>query len=113
MNYPLISWKGNKRGNKQPKWFLEGTDYHLLKQVTEEPKVGPLLNIIITNMEKLASEVNQGQGRHSCNDHDKGDHRIPVRRIKARRKMSNVLEWFMGFCKNIISNRKTRAPSLN
>lgn len=28
-----------------------------LKQGTEEPKVGPLLNILIANMEKLASDV--------------------------------------------------------
>lgn len=55
-----------------------------------------------------------GQGRHSCNVHDKVDHRIPVRRIKARRKIKNVLEWFMGFCKNSSSsNRKTKAPLPN
>lgn len=53
---PLISWRGNRRGNKQPRWFLEHADYHFLKQGTEGPKADPLLNIITTNMEKLASD---------------------------------------------------------
>lgn len=58
MNYPVISWKGNTTENEQPRRFLECTDYNFLKEVTEEPtRAGTLLNIIISNMEKLGSDA--------------------------------------------------------
>ncbi|PKU39374.1 rna-directed dna polymerase from mobile element jockey-like [Limosa lapponica baueri] len=69
-NYPSICWRDNTAGHKQSRRFLECIDDKFILKVTEKTmKRGAMLDLVLTNKEKLVGNV-KFKGSLGCNDHE-------------------------------------------
>lgn len=69
---------------------MESIDDNVLEGDTEEPtRAGTLLNLILTNMLKLGSDVNV-RSSYSCTARDTGEHKIPRGRNSRVRRVETL-----------------------
>ncbi|GAB0206090.1 hypothetical protein GRJ2_003074600 [Grus japonensis] len=75
-NHPGICWRDNTAGHKQSRRFLESADDNFLLQVIEEPRRrGAMLDLVLTNKERLVGNVKL-TGSLVCSDHEMVEFRI-------------------------------------
>jgi len=75
-NHLDISWEDHTARHMQPRRFLHGISDNFLMQVVEEPaKRGALLDLVLTNKERLAEDVKVG-GSLGCSGHEMVNFRI-------------------------------------
>ena len=57
-NHSVICWRDNTAGHQKPKIFLKSTGYIFLFQVVQEPtRKGAILDLILTNKERVVSNA--------------------------------------------------------
>jgi len=82
-NHPDISWEDHTARQMQSRRFLQSIDDNFLMQVVEEPtRKGALLDLVLTNKERLVEDVKVG-GRLGCSDHEMVEFRILCGRSSA------------------------------
>ncbi|GAB0176597.1 hypothetical protein GRJ2_000124900 [Grus japonensis] len=87
-NHPNICWRDNTAGHKQSRRFLECVDDNFLLQVIEEPtRRGAMLDLVLTNKERLVGNVKL-KGSLGCSDHEMVEFKILRAARKARRASS-------------------------
>ncbi|GAB0179939.1 hypothetical protein GRJ2_000459200 [Grus japonensis] len=75
-NHPDICWRDNTAGHNQSRKFLECVDDDFLLQVIEEPmKRGAMLDLVLTNKERLVGNVKL-KGSLGCIDHETVEFKI-------------------------------------
>jgi len=68
-NHPDICWRDNTAGHKQSRRFLDYIDNNFLLHVIKEPMGrGAMLDLILTNKERLVGNVKL-KGSLGCNNH--------------------------------------------
>jgi len=69
-NHPDISWEDHTARHTQSRRFLQNINHNFLMQVVEEPRRrGSLLDLVLTNKERLAEAV-KVRGTLGCSDHE-------------------------------------------
>ncbi|GAB0203516.1 hypothetical protein GRJ2_002817200 [Grus japonensis] len=85
-NHPDICWRDNTAGHKQSRRFLECIDDNFLLQVIKEPmRRGAMLDLVLTNKERLVGNVKL-KGSLGCSDHEMVEFKIlrAVRRTHGK-----------------------------
>ncbi|GAB0208710.1 hypothetical protein GRJ2_003336700 [Grus japonensis] len=89
-NHPDICWRDNTAGQKQSRRFLECIDDNFLLQVIEEPmRRGALLDLTLTNKERLARGVKL-KGSLGCSDHEMVEFKILSGGSRAKSKITTL-----------------------
>jgi len=74
--HPDICWEDHTARHTQSRRFLQSIDDNFLMQVVEEPmRRGVLLELVLTNEERLVEDVKVG-GSLGCIDHEMVEFRI-------------------------------------